>query len=159
MISLVNKNFLLFLFLFLYSHPILFAEVNDVGKAQYLPLEAKFCLKERNCIFLEVAESREEQSKGLMYRKSMSSNSGMLFLLDKARIINVWMKNTFVPLDIIFLRNNQIVKIYENIQPCKNKKCQEYSSIYKIDKIIEVVSGTAKKLSLKEGQILNIEDN
>ena len=157
MISLINKNFLLFILLFLINHQISFGEINDLGKTQYLPLEAKFCLN-KNCIFLEVAETREEQSKGLMYRKTLRSNSGMLFLLDKARIINIWMKNTFVPLDVIFLINNKIVKIYENIQPCKIEKCQEYSSVYKINKIIEVASGTVKKLSLKEGQILNIEN-
>ena len=98
------------LFLFLYNNSI-FAEsyinnleiINDIGKPIYY--------------HVEVAKTNEEQVKGLMYRLELKKNEGMLFLFDNEKNTSFWMKNTFIPLDIIFInKNGSINKIYKNIQ-------------------------------------------
>ena len=51
---------------------------------------------------VELAQTREEKAKGLMFRESLEENAGMLFLNKKPRPVTMWMKNTLIPLDIIF---------------------------------------------------------
>ena len=107
------KVFLLFLFLYNNS---LFAEsyiknleiINDTGK----PIQ----------YHVEVAKTNEEQAEGLMYRLELKKNGGMLFLFNNEKKASFWMKNTLIPLDIIFInKNGSINKIYKNTIP-KSKK-------------------------------------
>ena len=67
---------------------------------------------------VEVADSARLKSIGLMYRSSLPAGQGMLLLNKKPQQLNIWMKNTFIPLDIIYIdRDGYIVKIVENAQP------------------------------------------
>jgi hypothetical protein len=67
---------------------------------------------------VEIADTPEEQAKGLMYRTNMPDDQGMLFLFRKPKVINMWMKNTYIPLDILFInRNGVIKKIVKNATP------------------------------------------
>ena len=67
---------------------------------------------------VEVADSARLKSIGLMYRSSMPEDQGMLLLNETPQRLNIWMKNTFIPLDIIYIgRNGYIVRIVENAQP------------------------------------------
>ena len=67
---------------------------------------------------VEVADTRRLKSIGLMYRSSLPAGQGMLLLNEKPQRLNVWMKNTFIPLDIIYIdTDGRIVKIVENAQP------------------------------------------
>ena len=103
------------LFLFLYNNSV-FAEsyiknleiINDTGK----PIQ----------YHVEVAKTNEEQAEGLMYRLELKKNGGMLFLFNNEKKASFWMKNTLIPLDIIFInKNGSINKIYKNTIP-KSKK-------------------------------------
>ncbi len=71
------------------------------------------------CVFIvELAVTTEEQEKGLMYRQSLASNDGMLFVFSKPQVADFWMKNTVLPLDMIFIRKTGIVdSIAENAAP------------------------------------------
>ena len=70
------------------------------------------------CFEVEVVRSQKERSKGLMYRKELPLNSGMLFIFDKEENHSFWMKNTLIPLDIIWInKNKEIVHIYKDAQP------------------------------------------
>lgn len=67
---------------------------------------------------VELADTEEEQIKGLMYRTSMPENQGMLFVFKQPKIVNMWMKNTFIPLDILFINENGVIKkIVKNATP------------------------------------------
>ena len=67
---------------------------------------------------VEVADTNRLKSIGLMYRSSLPGNQGMLLLNDKPQRMNIWMKNTFIPLDILYIDSNgHIVKIIENARP------------------------------------------
>ena len=93
-----------------------------------------------------------------MFRRSLKENHGMLFNLNNFVNIDIWMKHTLFPLDVIFIRDNRIVNIYENLQPCNIKKCAKFNSKFKVDKIIELKAGTVKKFNIQVEKIVEIED-
>jgi len=92
--------------------------------------------------------TKQEQSNGLMFRKiPLPENSGALFVYDKPTLLNFWMKNTFIPLDILFLDNNyKIVGIYENLQP---HTLHRRSSKIKVMYAIEMNGGAVNKNKMK----------
>ena len=58
---------------------------------------------------VEVAKTIEERRAGLMYRKKLLNNEGMLFIFPREKIIQLWMKNTYIPLDVIFISENKVI--------------------------------------------------
>ena len=58
---------------------------------------------------VEVAKTIEERRIGVMYRKKLLNNEGMLFIFPREKIIQLWMKNTYIPLDVIFISENKII--------------------------------------------------
>ena len=75
----------------------------------------------QKCFFIELAKTEAERNQGLMYRKELDKNKGMLFIFDKEGSHPFWMKNTLIPLDIIWIDSRgKIVFISQNVQPCKN---------------------------------------
>ena len=58
---------------------------------------------------VEVAKTIEERKSGLMYRKKLLNNEGMLFIFPREEIIQLWMKNTYIPLDVIFISENKVI--------------------------------------------------
>lgn len=106
----------------------------------------------KTVISVEVADTFEERTKGLMYRKSLENNKGMFFVFEVDEPLNFWMKNTLIPLDMIFLDGNYgVVKIVKNAQPCKKDPCQIYSSGRAAKYVIEVNAGMSDKMGLKIG--------
>ena len=98
----------------------------------------------------EIAKSNEQLEYGLMYRKSLLENEGMLFLFDREQIINMWMKNTPIPLDMLFIDNTgKIVHIAHNTTP------NSLTVINSGDKpalaVLEIGGGIAKKHNINIG--------
>lgn len=83
--------------------------------------ELQFLKKDNSLITtidIEIAENDQERAKGLMWRKSMPENSGMLFLFDNEKQLSFWMKNTLIPLDIIYVNKlKEITDIHNNTVP------------------------------------------
>jgi len=101
----------------------------------------------------EIADERGEIERGLMYQESMGEKEGMLFIFDKEKETNFWMKNTLIPLDIIFLdENKEIVNIAENAVPCKTEECALYPSQFPVKYAIEVNAGFVDKKGIKLGE-------
>lgn len=65
----------------------------------------------------EVARSAAEQSRGLMYRRTLGTNAGMIFVYDESRTLSFWMKNTFVPLSIAFLDGDGVIVDIQDMHP------------------------------------------
>ena len=147
------------IFSFLTSrYALLSKDLISGNEPQFLPIESKICFKKNECVFLEVANTPQQRSKGLMFRRSLKENHGMLFNLNNYANIDIWMKNTLFPLDVIFIRDNRIVNIYENLLPCNVKNCAKFNSKFKVDKIIELKAGTVKKFNIQVEKIVEIED-
>lgn len=106
-------------------------------------------------IYIKIADDPTEQSKGLMYRNNLESNSGMLFVFDKDEIRSFWMKNTLIPLDMLFIdRDFKIVDIIENAQPCKTNTCPSYISKQPAKYVLEVNAGFVKENKIDVGDII-----
>ena len=98
---------------------------------------------------VEVAKTIEERRSGLMYRKKLLNNEGMLFIFPREKIIRLWMKNTYIPLDVIFISENKvIVDIKKNMEKLsetivKSKVKSRYA--------LEFNAGLINKLDIKIG--------
>ena len=103
-----------------------------------------------------VVSSEKLRKKGLMYRKKKLKNSqGMLFDFEEPMLISLWMKNTFIPLDAIYLNEEgKIVDINENLKP-KSKKSVKTDKLSRY--VMEVNSNTVKNKNIKLGDYIKIE--
>ena len=98
---------------------------------------------------VEVADTRRLKSIGLMYRSSLPADQGMLLLNEKPRQLNVWMKNTFIPLDIIYIdTDGRIVKIVENAQP---ESTAVMPSEGKVKAVLELNAGQVRQREISIG--------
>ncbi len=111
-----------------------------------------------NKISLEIADSEDEQRKGLSARDSLPKDKGMLFKFQKTDTHTFWMKDMRFPIDIIFINGEKIVTIYENVQP-ETEKAENlslYTPTEPADKVIELNAGLAKEFGLKTGDTIKI---
>src|SRR5664279_1818701 len=98
---------------------------------------------------VEMATTEEEKTTGLMYRKELADGKGMLFDFSPAQEVSMWMKNTYVSLDMIFIRaDGRILRIAENTEPMSTRII---SSQGLAKGVLEVVAGTAKKYGIEPG--------
>jgi len=100
---------------------------------------------------VELATTPAEQAKGLSDRKILKVGSGMLFVFDNKQIMSFWMKNMNFPLDIIWLDDNQIIKISRNLPPEGEKPISIYSSDVPVNYVLEVPAGFCKNNNINEG--------
>jgi len=101
---------------------------------------------------VEVARSPEQQAQGLMYRQRMAPEAGMLFLYKAPERVAFWMKNTLIPLDIIFVgADGRIIRIAERTVP---HSLEAIPSGGPVTAVLEVNSGTAARLEIRVGDKL-----
>jgi uncharacterized membrane protein (UPF0127 family) len=105
---------------------------------------------ERTHLFqVEIAQTPEEQAQGLMFRRSLAADAGMLFPFNPPRPAGFWMKNTFIPLDMIFIApGGTIERIAANTVPHSE---ENVSSRGEVIAVLELAGGRAAELGLKEG--------
>jgi uncharacterized protein len=98
---------------------------------------------------VDLAVTDEERTKGLMYRKEVPEGYGMLFDFKRVQMVSMWMKNTYVSLDMIFIKNDgRIARIAENT---KVQSEDIIGSGQQVRAVLEVVAGTAKKYGIAAG--------
>ncbi|MCG8360079.1 MAG: DUF192 domain-containing protein [Kiloniellales bacterium] len=103
----------------------------------------------RHTFEVELALTQEQQAQGLMFRRTLAENAGMLFVYKPAREISMWMKNTMIPLDMLFIASDgQIVKIVERTVPLSEKIVE---SDQRVQAVLELNAGTASRLGIKPG--------
>ncbi len=108
---------------------------------------------------VEVADDEGERATGLMYRTQMDENRGMLFVFENAQPMGFWMKNTLIPLDMIFIDQDQkISSIQKNAIPCQADPCKVYSSSQPALYVLEVNAGFALDKGLQAGQSVTFEN-
>jgi uncharacterized membrane protein (UPF0127 family) len=98
---------------------------------------------------VELAVTDEERERGLMFRKQLPEGQGMLFDFKREQEVSMWMENTYVPLDMIFIRKDgRILRIAENTEPLSRAII---SSRGQVLAVLEVLGGTANKLGIAAG--------
>jgi uncharacterized membrane protein (UPF0127 family) len=120
------------------------------GEAQKVPVLFVDADGRELCRFeAELAVTQAEQSRGLMYRPYMPHKHGMLFINNRDAMQHYWMKNVYIPLDIIFISgNDDVVYIHENAHPHDEATI---SSRYPARYILEINAGEAKECKIKRG--------
>ena len=104
----------------------------------------------------EVAATDEQVMKGLMFRKSLGKNEGMLFIFPAVNVQYFWMKNTLIPLDIIFIAENMTIVKIRHAVPCKEDPCQLYSSEKPIKYVLEVNGNFTVNPTVAEGSKVEV---
>ena len=109
-------------------------------------------------INVEYAKTTEELKAGLMNRAKFPKNSGMLFIFPDENNRSFWMKNTLIPLDIIFVSSNGRINEIATLKPCPEDVgyCPSYASKNPVQYVIEVNAGFAQKNRIVDGDILEI---
>ena len=98
---------------------------------------------------VELAVSPQQQAQGLMYRQSLAADAGMLFIYRPARPVSMWMKNTLIPLDMLFIaEDGEIVKTVERTVPLS---LTTISSDGRVRAVLEINGGMASRLGIRPG--------
>ncbi|BBD45407.1 MAG: DUF192 domain-containing protein [Petrimonas sp.] len=106
-------------------------------------------------IDIEVADNNQRRARGLMYRKSLPADAGMLFVFDEEEIQGFWMKNTYIPLDMLFVNaDNEIITIHTNTAPLKE---WNYASTRPALYVVEVNAGYCAQKQITEGDKIIFE--
>ena len=128
-------------------------------KSSYLSANQQICINEK-CFNIELAKTESERKQGLMYRTHLNEDSGMLFLFQEESKHAFWMKNTLLPLDLIWIdKNKDIIKIKKETPPClETTLCPSYfpdsDSLY----VLEINGGLTEKYNIIPGQKANFKN-
>ncbi len=109
-------------------------------------------------IDVEIADTETLRTTGLMYRSHLAEDQGMLFVYPDQAIRGVWMKNTLIPLDVLFLsEDGKIVTLLRSLEPCKQIPCPISVSSEKARYMLEVNAGFIDTHRIKTGQEVVID--
>lgn len=100
-------------------------------------------------ISVEITESNEEKARGLMFRTSMADDQGMLFFYDTPQDITMWMRNTYIPLDMVFIRADGVIhRIEARTEPLSESIISSQGNVVAC---LELAGGAAERIGLKPG--------
>lgn len=119
-----------------------------------LPVEQVIVTSDRGDIAFatEIATSDETRSRGLMFRRSMGEREAMLFHWPSPRLVSMWMRNTYLSLDMLFVTaDGTVVHVQADTVP---ESLQVLSAGREVSAVMEVVAGTAAKLGIRPGSRL-----
>ncbi|MGF1621399.1 MAG: DUF192 domain-containing protein [Rhodomicrobiaceae bacterium] len=106
-------------------------------------------------IMVEVARTEQERSTGLMFRRSLPEDQGMIFLYPQDGPISMWMKNTYIPLDMFFVRADGVIhRIEQHTEPFSERTI---SSEGTVRAVVEMIAGSANRLGIKPGDRVEFE--
>lgn len=98
---------------------------------------------------VEIVDNDADRAKGLMYRKELPEGQGMLFDFHRDQEVSFWMQNTYIPLDMIFIRGDgRILRIAENTEPLSTRLIPSNGLVRAV---LEVIGGTTRKLGIAAG--------
>jgi uncharacterized protein len=106
---------------------------------------------------VDVADTAELRERGLMFRRELAKDTGMLFIHEDMSPIAYWMKNTYIPLDILYFdAQKKLVSAQLGVPPCgEQPQCPIYPSAGPAQYVLEINAGLAESLNLKPGDTLN----
>ena len=108
-------------------------------------------------IQLELARTKKEKKRGLMFRSGMGEDQGMLFFFETGEHPSFWMKNTYVSLDILFLSGEGVVvDLFERLPPCALDPCPVYASSSPARFVLELKAGFSAKHGIRKGDRVSL---
>ena len=109
---------------------------------------------------LEVARTPEEQAQGLMFRESLPDRAGMIFLFNDKAPHRFWMKNTMIPLDMIWMDpDGKVLFVSADTPPCKADPCASYGpESTPAARVLEIAGGKASQEKIVVGSVLRFEN-
>lgn len=106
---------------------------------------------------VETALTEEEHRRGLMKRPSLPAKTGMLFIYPTPTRVSFWMKDTLIPLDLLFFdQNGRLVQYMDDLPPCLRDDCPRYNSNGYISYALELQAGTRRRLGVDKGAEFHI---
>jgi hypothetical protein len=113
---------------------------------------------QNNCFNVSIADTPAERERGLMFVQSLKSDVGMLFIFEQSGLYPFWMKNTLIPLDIVWLdEDKKIVFIKNNALPCGADACPNIVPAAEARYVLEINAGTAERLQWKIGDVMYMD--
>jgi len=110
------------------------------------------------CFYVELAVTTEERSRGLMFREHLDPDKGMLFIYPDEGVHSFWMKNTLIPLDMVWINGNrEVISISKDVQPCQTPQCPLISPGQKVQFVLELNGGTSDKIGLAVGDKITLD--
>ncbi|MGP9820019.1 DUF192 domain-containing protein [Salinarimonas sp. NSM] len=98
---------------------------------------------------VELAATPEERQRGLMFRRSMPADQGMLFDFERVAPVSMWMRNTYISLDMLFIdADGTVVRIAENTEPLSERTIRSGQPVLSV---LELNAGTARRLGIEAG--------
>lgn len=98
---------------------------------------------------IEVAETDEQKARGLMFRRALAPNAGMLFPYEPPQEITMWMKNTYISLDMVFIKaDGTVLRVATNTQPFSEAVIASQGDAAAV---LEVIAGTAARIGIQPG--------
>lgn len=119
--------------------------------------ETMVCFGDK-CFMVEVADTPEGRAEGLMFRESLEPDKGMLFVFDQESEYGFWMKNTIIPLDIIWINSDgEVVFISKETQPC-DESCPSIRPDRRAKYVLELNAGVSDEIGLGIGDEIKIKN-
>ena len=148
----IISTFLVFIIYFLFLRDPDGSHFKKEGEVTFID---KFSRQHRKEIDVEVANNNTERMQGLMYRRHMDEDNGMLFIFEHPDMQSFWMKNTILPLDIMFIDSTGVIDtIYRNTTPYSEKSLP---SRRRVQFVVEVNGGWSDKNAVKEGDLIEFK--
>ncbi len=143
---------IIFLLLFLLvAVPVLAQEdttVFDTGQVQIFDRTGRH----KASFSVEVARTATQQHRGLMFRHSLPEDQGMIFLYDRPQVLAMWMKNTFITLDMLFVRQDgTIARLHERATPLSPDIISSHEDVIAV---LEIGGGRAQELGIAPGDLV-----
>ena len=105
-------------------------------------------------VSVELAQTQEEWSKGLRFRESLDADKGMLFIFGKEFMRTFWMKDAWIPVDMIFIGKDNKINDIKKADPCEQEPCERYSA--KAKYVLEVNQGFSEQHNVNAGDEVKI---
>lgn len=126
-------------------------ETASDGKLQYATVALFSQNGSQLQINAEVASTGEQITRGLMSRKSLGKDEGMLFIFPDSAVRSFWMKDTLIPLDMMFISENGAIAKIHHAAPCTSDPCRTYSSEKPVKYVLEVNGNITISYNIEEG--------
>jgi len=122
------------------------------------PASPRIIFPDGHAVTVEIAADEDTRTQGLMFRDRLAEDRGMIFFFPQTGEYPFWMKNTLIPLDMIWIDDaRRVAHVAHDVPPCKADPCPSYPPNAQARYVLEVAAGVAAKHHLKDGDTLRFE--